>query len=99
MNAADRLRRALLDQRAAILRGDVPETRSMAGVEGLLRKIGREEMPAIQALLRRNLDLLAIARDAVAAARAQPVQQTLRTYSAAGRLTPITDAPPVGIRR
>ena len=55
MNAADRLRRALLDQRAAILRGDVPETRSMAGVEGLLRKIGREEMPAIQALMRSQI--------------------------------------------
>ncbi|WP_316014094.1 hypothetical protein [Roseobacter sp. HKCCA0434] len=60
------VRQLLLNQRQAILRGDYVAACEIGAIECLLPDLSLEDLDDVSGLLRRNLELLAIARDSVA---------------------------------
>ena len=80
----DRVNEAIAQQRSAIIAGEYPETDAISRIGPLLRQLSEQELMPVSEALRRNLELLGIARDAVAEMRAPPPSSALRTYAADG---------------
>ncbi|WP_221892549.1 hypothetical protein [Pontivivens nitratireducens] len=94
-----RINEAIIRQREAIIAGDYPDPEVIERIGPMLKKLSERELAPISEALSRNLELLGIARDAVAEMRAPPSATGLRTYTAQGNLRPPTEAAEVLIKR
>lgn len=73
-------------QRSAIVSGEYPDPEAIERIGPLLRRLTERELAPISEGLRRNLELLAIARDAVAEMREPAHAPAFRTYTPDGRM-------------
>ena len=95
--AAQRAADMLDTQRRAILSGSYPSEEDLERLGRLLSRIAPEMLPPLSELLKRNLELLAIARDAVR--RGQTDRAPLCTYGPDGQSRELRPEERVSIRR
>lgn len=81
-----RVKEIVADQRAAIVRGEYPDSSAIERIAPMLKRLTEHELAPISDALRRNLELLVIAREAVLEMRAPAIMPVLQTYSPDGTM-------------
>ncbi|SOH95085.1 hypothetical protein SAMN06273572_107106 [Monaibacterium marinum] len=94
-----RVNEIITDQRAAIVRGDYPDPSAIERIAPLLKRLTQHELAPISDALRRNLELLAIAREAVVEMRAPAIMPVLQTYSPDGTMHTAGYTPAMLVKR